>query len=112
MLLLSTCYAVPTSNTSGTIREKAMLMMEITEDDPRPAALATLTDDVPACLAAYGIPHAVILAVLQKLPTRKTLRLCKPSPYDEWEIQDSAYTSGRPVPFCRWGDRRSLTREW
>lgn len=66
-----------------------MLMIEITQDDPNPAALSAHTDDLPACLSAYGIPQALIVTALQQLSTLKTLRLCKPSPDDEWEIQDS-----------------------
>jgi hypothetical protein len=87
------------------MREDAMLMIEITEDDPNPAVLSAHTDDVPACLASYGIPQALILAALQKLPTLKTLRLCKPSPDDEWEIQEVGKPLAPPLyQGCSEGD--------
>jgi hypothetical protein len=79
-----------TRDTSCTIRGDAVLIIEITEAHPDPAANDAHRKDLPACLAAYGIPQALILTALQKLPALKTLRLCKSSPSDEWEIQASA----------------------
>ena len=67
-----------------------MLMIEITQDDPHPAATSAPRNDLPACLLSCGIPPELIVTALQKLPTLKTLRLCKPSPDDEWEIRESA----------------------
>jgi len=69
-----------------------MLIIEITQDDPNPTVPSAHRNDLPSCLAAYGIPHELILTALQKLPTLKTLRLCKASQYEEWEIQESEST--------------------
>ncbi len=67
-----------------------MLMIEITQDDHHPAATSAARNDLPSCLLACGIPQALVLTALQRLPTITTLRFCKPSPEAEWEIQDSA----------------------
>jgi hypothetical protein len=65
-----------------------MLMIEITEGELNPAATSAPRNDLSRCLLSCGIPPALIVTALQKLLTRKTLRLCKPSPDDAWEIQE------------------------
>ena len=78
--MLGTVYAVLTRNTSWALWKDIMLIIEITETNPHPAAPAAYKNDLPRYLAAYGIPQDLILTALQKRLTLNTLRLCKPSP--------------------------------
>jgi hypothetical protein len=69
-----------------------MLTIHITETDPaadaadNPGSPNGLAD----CLAQYGVPPDVIHTALAALSRVKTLRLCKPSEEEAWEVHASA----------------------
>ena len=69
-----------------------MLRIVITADgrDPREDVPAAHAEGLPEMLAQYGVPPTVIQHALTLLAQRTTLRLCKPSDQDEWEIQEGA----------------------
>jgi hypothetical protein len=66
-----------------------MLFISITADEPDSLAAASPipTDGLPAMLAHYGVPPALIQQALTILTQHTTLLLCKPSDKDEWEMQ-------------------------
>jgi hypothetical protein len=69
-----------------------MLTIHITEANPTavaaddPGSRSGLAD----CLAHYGVPPDVIQTALAALSHVKTLRLCKPSEEEAWEVQARA----------------------
>jgi hypothetical protein len=69
-----------------------MLTIRITATDPAAGAAGGpgSPNGLADCLAHYGVPLDVMQTALAALSHVKTLRLCKPSEEEAWEIQESA----------------------
>jgi hypothetical protein len=67
----------------------AMLVISITADEHNPLddVSPAHSDGLPAVLAHYGVPAALIQQALSMLSQYTTLLLCKPSDTDEWKMQ-------------------------